>query len=179
MEAELIEAEDNLSKLPQQEPWHKGITIDKIVELKITNPNLTQEQASQILNCSKANIIDHLARHNISWRAIKDNLNKYKNNRADILALKGQMLIDNLSYERIKELNVKDSVWSYAVLYDKERLERDKSTSNVGMAELVEHRISLEDASKQALERKEALEAKIAALESANPTAASDTSTDE
>jgi hypothetical protein len=55
----------------------------------------------------------------------------FQDHRADILSNLQLKLLYNLDDSKIKDMSGQQIVTSAAILYDKERLERDKSTANV------------------------------------------------
>ena len=160
-------------------PYHKALTIDNIIALKTNHPNLTQDQAAQLLNCSNSAIRYHLYKHNVKWEQVAKDIKLFNNAEIDLLSFKAAQALKHLTPEKLEKESAVQNSTVYCQLFDKRQLLLGRATAMIGIEALQEHRISLEDASKQALERKAALEAKIAALESANPTVASDTSTDE
>jgi len=60
-----------------------------------------------------------------------EGIKTYQENRADILSSLQVKLLGELDDDRIQKMSGKDLVVSAAVLFDKERLERDLSTDNV------------------------------------------------
>jgi hypothetical protein len=97
--------QDNLpdiqpDKLGQYQPWHKGITLDDIINLKLTHPNLTLVQAAKLFNCSRNNICEHLSKANLTWQGIIEGLKEYKKHRADILAHKGMLCLNNITQDK-------------------------------------------------------------------------------
>ena len=56
---------------------------------------------------------------------------EYKDKRADILAHTQLKLITQIDSKRLKKAQLRDLVVSAGILYDKERLERGQSTTNV------------------------------------------------
>lgn len=110
-----------------------NITIEMIIELKQRNPEMTLREASKILGCSHVNIVNRLTTHKMRWSEITDPTNEieqYKSKRADLLAAVQQRLLCSVTDEQIKKASMKDKVWCYGVLYDKERLERGKSIND-------------------------------------------------
>ena len=52
----------------------------------------------------------------------------YKNNRADIIAHMQLGILQSVNKAKIKKASLRDSIVSFGILYDKERLERGQST---------------------------------------------------
>lgn len=113
------------------------------------NYKLSQEDKQQItleyyLNRKKENIEDLCNRYNISHQTIyniireeknQKQLNKYINENRKNFSKKTSILIDK-AIDRLndkienEEVNAKDLVTTIGVLYDKNRLENNQSTSN-------------------------------------------------
>ena len=160
-------------------PIKKGVKTTDVIALKINNPNLTLSQAENILGICKQSIYYHLDKANVSWNGLVEDIRNFNTAEIDILTHKASMALESLTPEKLEKESAVQNSTVYCQLFDKRQLLLGRATAMIGIEALVENRLSLEDASKAALERKQALEAKIAALESANPTAASDTSQDE
>ncbi len=60
-------------------------------------------------------------------------LDQFKANRSDIIALKQANILNSFNEIDIKKMQPRDKIVSFGILYDKERLERGLSTSNVSM----------------------------------------------
>ena len=114
-------------------PHHKGITVDDIISLKVANPNLTVNQGARLLGCSKQNIYLHLNKIGLTWSGITRKLKSFKENRADILALKQSVCLDNLTAEKAEKSSNRDLAVTFGILYEKERLDRGESTANVSV----------------------------------------------
>ncbi|GAG36713.1 unnamed protein product [marine sediment metagenome] len=108
----------------------KYIPIEDIVEL-IGNKGLTYEEAGKILGIAKQSVWERCKKYGIE----REGLKKYKKARAEIFALTGKNLFD-LTQDDIKGMNTYQRIVAGGILYDKERLERDKSTSNVSYADV-------------------------------------------
>ena len=63
-------------------------------------------------------------------------LEAFKKNRADILSGKQLELLKSLTEDDIKKASPYQKVGMFSLLYDKERLERGESTSNIAYADL-------------------------------------------
>lgn len=66
-----------------------------------------------------------------------EHLREYKANRADFFAAKQLELLHALSPDKVANMSGRDLVTASAILYDKERLESNLSTSNQTLAVLV------------------------------------------
>ena len=118
------------SDLHDIEPYHNRIDIAKLREY-ITVKGLSERQAAKIMDTTKETVRYHIIKHGIPR---KYELDDYKSNKADILAGKQQKLISNITPDRIEKANLRDIVWTFGVLYDKERLERGQSTGNIALS---------------------------------------------
>jgi len=63
----------------------------------------------------------------------------YVSNRADILAWLQHRLLFSLTDEDLKKMAPDRRIWSMAVLFDKERLERGQSTENLNISSIAMH----------------------------------------
>ncbi|MCX5827604.1 MAG: hypothetical protein NTV58_06335 [Deltaproteobacteria bacterium] len=61
----------------------------------------------------------------------EEKLLHYKNNRADLLAMTQERILASIDDETISKANLQTKAMAYGVLFDKERLERNLSTSNL------------------------------------------------
>ena len=84
-----------------------------------------------------------LARYGIE----KGQVEEYKAHRADVFAGIQHRLLASCTDEDIKKAPMGSRVLAAAQLYDKERLELDKSTSNIGVLVDVIKRIQEQEAS--------------------------------
>lgn len=62
-----------------------------------------------------------------------DDVKTYKDHRADILSAQQLRVISAITEADIKKASLRDKVIAAATLYDKERLERGKSTGNISV----------------------------------------------
>lgn len=106
------------------------IPIEAIIELR--SKNLSYSQIGKILGCSRENVCLRLSRAGYK----KEDLANFKKHRGDVLAFFQSKLLNSVTDEDIKKINVYQRVISAGVLYDKERLERGKSTENVDFRQL-------------------------------------------
>lgn len=98
-----------------------------IIEVKTQNPTLTVRQIAKICDTGHSHVVQTLQRYNISQAEVED----FKANRADILAGLQHRLIKSVTEEDIKKAPLGSRVLAAAQLYDKERLEVGKTTSNI------------------------------------------------
>ena len=105
----------------------KNIPIETILEYR--NKGLSPPQIAKLLNCNKSNIFRRLQK-------IDQELNhfqNYKKHRADIIGLKSRQILKHMDDAKLEKASAYQLAGMFGILYDKERLERDKSTQNVGM----------------------------------------------
>ncbi len=60
-----------------------------------------------------------------------EKLERYKTRRADLLAATQERILSSIDDETISKANLQSKALAYGVLFDKERLERNLSTSNL------------------------------------------------
>jgi hypothetical protein len=136
----------------------KPVPIEKL--LKWRKQGLSYDEIGSMIGRSKQTVHQRLQ----PYKDAIENLPVFKENRADIFAIHQQRLLNSLSDDDIRKIPPGSRFTGVGILYDKEHIERNLSTSNIGIHEMVEHRVSLEEASKQAQARKEAAEAAIARI---------------
>lgn len=121
-----IPAED-VEVLPDRsiDRTQKDIPIETLIALK--NKGLTLEQIAKIVKCSKQNIQQRLDA--IGYN--KQDLENFKETRADVFAFLQSKLINSIEHTKIKKLNPYQRIVGASILYDKERLELGKSTGRI------------------------------------------------
>ena len=150
-----------------QYPRVPKITYAKAFEL-ITVKGLSYREAAAIIGVKHPSLWEFCKNHDIPTT---DSLEKYKQNKANILDAKGMQLLESLTTSDIKDkASPYQRVGMYGILYDKARLERGESTQNVAYRDIGE---SLDEIEKEiaALQGKVAdnsgggIDAEIALLE--------------
>ncbi len=122
---------DIINSLPDLSMYrNKNIPIEKLIDLR--KKGLSYQQVASIVGCSKINVLNRLK----AYCNDIDNLESFKNNRADILAIKQSRLVNSITEAAINKMPVRDRVVSFGILYDKERLERGQSTDNLSIRSL-------------------------------------------
>ena len=145
-------------------PYHKGLTIDDIVALKTNHPNLTQDQAAKLLNTSNSAVRYHLYKHNIQWTEIAKSIKLFTNAEIDLLSFKAAQSLKHITPEKLEKESALQNGTLYCQLFDKRQLLLGRATQHVAYADMASHRQTLEEASKQAQERKAEALAQIKAL---------------
>ena len=113
--------------LPRQTRPTPGTKSAAIFSLATTNPDISRADIAKIVNADKALVTQVLHRYGLDSEIIQN----YKQYRADIIAGKQEELLSSLSTDDIKKASPYQKVGMFGILYDKERLERDLSTSNL------------------------------------------------
>lgn len=114
---------DNLPDTSKYRPKYTPISQVEALLKK----GLSHTQIGKLLNISYVAVGRLIQRHGLD--PVEDK--HFKNNRADILASKQRLLINNITVSSVKKMAVRDNVVSFGILYDKERLERGLSTENI------------------------------------------------
>jgi len=124
--------EDASALVPATDPKYqqKGIDPERIKALRVVN-GLTHKDIGGLLNCSESTVRYHLRNMGIASRK---ELEDFKVNRADLLAMKQSEMIHSLTDDKTQKASLRDLIWSFGVLYDKERLERGQSTGNIALS---------------------------------------------
>lgn len=113
-------------------PAPKGIPISKLIEYR--NKDLSYQDIADLVGCSKPNVYARLKQYDGEIKSLKS----YKENRADVLAVVGSKMLNSLTSNDIEKASAYQRVGMFALLYDKERLERGQSTSNIAYANMTE-----------------------------------------
>lgn len=116
---EIISPDCNIDKS------HKNIPIETIIEYR--NRGLSYAEIAKLTGCSRQNIQQRLEAIEYS----KEDLENFKKNRADVFAFMQSKLINSIDSKTAKEMSPYHRIVSLGILFDKERLERGKSTENV------------------------------------------------
>lgn len=105
----------------------KKTSVAKLLKQKALNPSLSIRELAEINGVSKQAVSQMFQRYGID----EAYLEKFKEHRADLFAGLQDTVLATLTSEDIKGASLKDRTIAFGVLYDKERLERGQSTSNV------------------------------------------------
>ena len=103
----------------------KNIPIEALIQLD--RQGLTYEEIGKRVGLSKWSV----------WQRFKtagymsEHLQAYKDSRADVLAYYQQQILSSLSEADLKKASLQVKIMAFGILYDKERLERGQSTSNI------------------------------------------------
>ena len=126
----------------------KGIPLDRVREL-ITTRGMSYAEAAKILGCSKVTVWQRCQRHGIMSQG---SIKRFRAHRADVLANKQAMILNTLTEEDIKAQSAYQRVGMFGILYDKERLELDKSTENIaGLQHVIDSNKDILEGSAQAM----------------------------
>jgi hypothetical protein len=109
-----------------RKPTHKQAVI---IKTKHEHPKLTTREIAAIADTDHSHVIKTLQRYGIE----REHTDEYKRCRADILAGMQHRLLSSVTPEDIQKTPVGSRILAVAQLYDKERLERNQTTSNVGI----------------------------------------------
>ena len=109
-------------KLPNNNKFKPKYTPINQVDA-LLKKGLTNTQIGKLLGISYVAVGNLIKRHGLNPK--EDTA--FKKDRADILASKQRLLLNNITVGKIKKMAVRDNVVSFGILYDKERLERGQS----------------------------------------------------
>lgn len=93
---------------------------------------LNDAEIAQLVGCSKQNVNKQLQPYRDDVRQ----LDTFKTVRADVFAALGRQLLHSLTPSDIKGMSAAQRITCSAILYDKERLERGKSTANISYQQI-------------------------------------------
>ena len=111
---------------------HKESKSKQAVRLAL-NTDLSRSEIALVLNTSVSNVCQALSRFGIEPKDVKT----FREKEADMLAEIRAKFLNSLQSADINVENPQDArniSTSYGILYDKERLSLDKSTSNIAIA---------------------------------------------
>ncbi|KKN40946.1 hypothetical protein LCGC14_0728310 [marine sediment metagenome] len=120
-------APSDIAALQAIDEVDETIPIQKLIDLRLKN--LPYSKIAAIVGCSFQNVHQRLQR----IVGYVDHLQAVKDTRADLLTITNGRMLSELSMRDYKGTSDRDLAVSFGVLLDKERLERDKSTSNVNV----------------------------------------------
>ncbi len=106
-------------------------SVEEAIALCERGMSLTE--AAKLLGVSKQSVSKKLRRYNYSHERLKS----FKESKADLLALLQSNILQGVTQEEIKKANLQQKMWAFGVAFDKERLQRDLSTSNVSLFEKI------------------------------------------
>jgi predicted transcriptional regulator len=130
---------EDITTSPTKSSRPMMIPIERLLQLK--GKNLTDQEVATILGCNRSNVSRRLKQHAPRLQRI-DNYKKY---RADILVDLQIKALDNVTDAKLKDSSATQLITGMAILYDKERIERGLSTSNLSIAGVIEtHQGNLE-----------------------------------
>lgn len=123
-----------------------------VMETVTNNPLLTREEVGKIHGITPSRVSQLCTKYGYNREELED----YKDNRADIFANIGKVITESLTPDEIKKAPAASRVLMLCQIYDKERLERGQATE-----------ISVNfDAVKAIDTRRREIEARIKAIES-------------
>ena len=110
----------------------KNTPFATLVALKEKHPKISARHLGKLVGISGQAVLNMFSRHGVDFVTGQVTaLEEYKVNRADILAIKQVDCLNALTGAKLKNASVRDLTIVFGTLYDKERLERGQSTSNV------------------------------------------------
>lgn len=102
------------------------IDVSKALELRLKG--LSYRDIAVFFKCSHSSVAERLKPY---IQGDEIDLEVYKTHRADLMTLKQAQVMGALTIEDIEKASAKDKALVYGIFYDKERLERGQSTSNI------------------------------------------------
>lgn len=106
---------------------HNKIDIYKAIQLR--NQGNSYSDIAKIYNCTRQHVHQTLA----PYIDRNKHVQRYKHDRADVLADLQLEILGSLDKECITKAPFVSRITAMAILYDKERLERGESTENVSV----------------------------------------------
>lgn len=115
-------------------------SVNPLEVAELREKGLTFTQIAKIIGCTKQAANKAYRNLMTDFRGVE----KFKDIRADVFAMLQKKMLYSLTADDIKGMAPDRRVWSAAVLYDKERLERDKSTANLSYKAIISDIADLE-----------------------------------
>lgn len=106
----------------------KGISLPEM--LNLYHRGYSYQQIADALGCNKSNVHKRLAP---ILKEIED-AKSYRKHRGDVFSVLQSMLLKSVDEDTIKKMSGLQRITGAGILYDKERLEGDKSTENIGIS---------------------------------------------
>lgn len=122
---EQLAISEDIPKLPIR--YNTKIDLQKAIEYRLKG--LSYQEIANFFNCSKSAVYQKLS----PYLPDQLDLKAYKKNRADIIAGKQWEVLKCLTPAVIKKAPAGTMATIFGILYDKERLETDKSTGNLAI----------------------------------------------
>lgn len=108
----------------------KNISIEDIIELR--GKKLSYSQIGKVLGCSKQAIGGRLKKIGVNLERAE----AYGKNKSAYLNYKQWMLLNSVDEAAVKEMHPYQRIVSASILYDKQRLEDNRSTANVSVRDM-------------------------------------------
>ena len=127
-----------LESVPSQQvvPYHKGVPLEKIIDLKLKG--LTNQQIGSLLGLSDNTV---RARLRTSSEDI-DNTELFRKHRDKVFAFQSKKILQSITDADILKAGLRDKVIAASILFDKERLESGKSTQNIAYIDMIKAKSS-------------------------------------
>lgn len=108
--------------------------IDHSKTIEYAQQGMSHAEIAKLQGCNPSNITRVLQRYGViqPYSVITE----YREHKADILAGLQHRLLSSISDSDIKKISPAQRIMAAGLLYDKERLERGQSTSNVDVRQL-------------------------------------------
>lgn len=99
--------------------------IEEIADLRGKGVSLAQ--IARMRGVSRQAIAQTIKRHGIA----PEDVETFKKGKSALLHAKQKILLDHITPERVRTMAVRDATVSFGIIYDKTRLQDDKSTANL------------------------------------------------
>lgn len=120
----------NPSPLSKYRP--KYIPIQDIIEY--LRKGLTQAEVARLYGVHPSSISAMMSRHRVSLQSL-DTLKKH---RADVFASISARILNSITEKDITSATLLQKLTAIGIIYDKERLERGKSTANISVKDTLQ-----------------------------------------
>jgi hypothetical protein len=130
---DIVEATDIPTERHPKAP--KFTPFDSMMKLKEKYPNISARNLGKLVGIGKSAVFGMFERHGVDFATgqISD-LETFKSNRADILALKQITALRSMTDDKLKKASARDLAVITGILHDHERLERGQATANLDVS---------------------------------------------
>lgn len=107
--------------------------IPRLLAMQKKHPDLTHQELADTQGLARSTVTKVLLRYGIE----KEKLDEFKTNRADIMAGLQEKILQSITTGDLEKASLQQRMMAFGILYDKERLETGKSTTNVNSLTVV------------------------------------------
>ena len=127
-----IDPDIAIKPIPPTTP--KGISRERLIALR--KKNLSYSLIAKVVGIAKRNVVKRFKILNKQMELVK----YYRENRSDLIDFQAARTLDSITPADRKKASLLQKTTAFSQLYDKSRLENDKSTQNIAYADALKAR---------------------------------------